>query len=230
MKVDLKQMAMNLAVVQGCRTRRPDFEKSNIGLPAVIFSCLGHNDSEGNPIIVIGTSPDGIIWREMAIWREARFDNPTDRNYLQNIGRTAGEAFDKAVDRAIITISGFEERFRQSPKTWTDRDFESLNDQVYQELARWPYGANHLSEAGRSFRGCDNNMFSEMSRCWKCRFGLHWDLDPRGLEREHPSQTALVANRPLNCAEDETAYQCMQLPLASLRNPPVDFPPQHFGI
>lgn len=78
------------------------------------------------------------------------------------------------------------------------------------------FGYNHLNESGRAFHGLGADMFTEMSRCWKCRFVYHYQVTrpmtskegSDGLTAEDPRQTSWIWNKEFKCAEDLCHYRC----------------------
>jgi len=133
---------------------------------------------------------------------------------------------------------------RHEKDSLTNEDYNKIGRAMYKACV-YPalpadFGFNHLAEVGRPFYGSGENMFDETSRCWKCRFVHHYDVNaglagpvpkakpvilPSAVVLENPRLTKLHANGPLGCAEDLVHFQCSQLPAVVPAVPMPTVPP-----
>ena len=204
-----------------------DNGRPGIGLPIVIFVCMTDR------IVACSGDQWGI---SMAAFnqisrarRRDRFGNTKWTTMLDNAGTRVQQRFEYVTRwfrKNDMYFGG-----RAQNRTLDPRKYNDLVECMYEaglnhppyardELGGEPldrkFGYEHLSESGRAFYGAGNNMFDEMSRCWKCRFLFHYrtpkpgtaNEHSDGLEAEDPRQTSWICNNPLVCAEDLCHHRC----------------------
>jgi hypothetical protein len=225
-------MINGLILPQKVRARSLPQKDDATGLPAVLFCCLSHVDSSGNPILIASGSTE--LWgkflkRALYAWRAGRFQAGTSRDRLFAAGEAASRKFGLILAKVKADWCGMAAGYEQN--TLTDGDYNAIGDAMYGDDDLCPalpanFGLNHLAEVGRSFSGSGEDMFDETSRCWKCRFVHHYNVNdgltgpipqgvpvilPGAVVPENPRLTKLHANGPLTCAEDLVEFQCSQL-------------------
>jgi len=232
-------MINRIILPQGARARSLPEKYDGTGLPSVLFCCLSHVDGNGNSILVTSCSTDSwgpFLKRALHTWRAARFEAGPDRDSLHTAGAQASTKF-----RAILNANGVGLKERHEKMALTNEEYNEIGRAVYEDGALPAnFGFNHLAEVGRPFRGSGKNMFDETSRCWKCRFIHHYDVNagiagpvyqgmpviqPGAVVRENPRLTKLHANGPLGCAEDLVHFQCNRLPAVLPTVPMQTVPP-----
>jgi len=204
------------------------------GLPIVLFVCMGHRTATDTPRIVAACSgdnwlPNQNLHKVSRKWREARMPNIADaKTALETMGRRVVDRFNSVKARIVqvaphASDATFNERMYTNQ--FSDAEFNEFVTAMYDDnnetygptnVLVAPFGNNHLSEPGRSFRGSGPHIFEEMSRCWKCRFVAQYQDDysnahahAAALVQEDPRQTLFAANEPLSCAEDMCHLLCL---------------------
>ncbi|MCJ1400400.1 hypothetical protein MMC11_003605 [Xylographa trunciseda] len=248
---DLKQLLLHNTTLHQFSADSTVAEAENeTGLPVVLFVCMGHTRADGGPRVVVACSGDNWIPNRILNgwtrdWRKARMTDAGARQQLQTMGTTAVARFN-IVRVAILQVPphNADPLFanRLQTRTATNPEYNELVTAMYSNAAPYGpspntlpnnFGNNHLTEAGRSFRGCGPTIYQEMSRCWKCRFLAQYfdDHDNEhahapSMIKEDPTQTSFVANGPLSCAEDLCHLFCDSA--ARLITPAQNMPPQPY--
>jgi hypothetical protein len=239
-------MINQLILPQRTRARSPPHKYDAMGLPSVLFCCLSHVDSNGNRILVANSSTDTwgpFLKRTLDAWRAGRFQPGPIRDRLHAAGDEASRKFETILTKVEADWRGMKSKYEKN--SFTNEDYNAIGRAMFEDGVRpalpTDFGFNHLAEVGRSFCGSGENMFDENSRCWKCRFVCHYDVNaglagpipqghpvilPGAVVLENPRLTKLHANGPLGCAEDLVHFQCSQLPavLPVFPMPTVPFP------
>ena len=236
-------MINQLILPQRARARSPPVKGDETGLPSVLFCCLSHVDGNGIPFLIAGCSTDSwgrSLKRVLHIWRDSRFQAGIDRGMLHIAGHQASTKFEAVLAR--IDANWGDVKDRHENNSLTNEDYNRIGRAVYEDDPALPanFGFNHLAEVARPFCGSGENMFDEISRCWKCRFVHHYDVNaglagpvpqgmpviqPGAIVRENPRLTKLHANGPLGCAEDLVHFQCSRLPAVAPTVPMPTVPP-----
>lgn len=183
----------------------------------------GEHQSEEDPVFP--------IHREAKKWRRARFVDVSRSKRMELYGNKVRNAFTEIVGEILdaAKADGVSEKAKELAEAkdlerdiranqLTPTQYNAIARKVHERLGKsmkmdYPTrcGFNHRGEFGRPFHGHGPEIFTEMSRCWKCRFLYFYDVNAASLEREHPQQTRFSANRGLECAEDLVHHQCQQL-------------------
>lgn len=232
-------MINRLILPQRARTRHPPNEKiDSTGLPSILFCCLSHTDPDNNGILVASCNADSwgpFLKGTLQAWRAGRMAFGPSRDDLFTAGDEVSRKFERILSKVKVDWLGMKDRYERN--LLTNDDYNAIGHAVNEEDADasgvhkalpYDFGFNHLAEVGRPFHGSGNNMFDETSRCWKCRFVHHYDVNaglsgyipestpvivPGSVALENPRLTSLHANGPLLCAEDLVHFQCSQLPV-----------------
>jgi len=241
-------MINHLILPQRVRARLPPPHKCDVtGLPSVLFCCLSHVDSNGNRILVAGCSTDQwgtFLKGTLHAWRAGRFETGPIRDSLRDAGNEASRKFESILAKVKDDWRGMKNSYEKN--SFTNEEYNAIGRAMFEDDGVHPalptdFGFNHLAEVGRPFCGSGLNMFDEMSRCWKCRFVCHYDVNaglagpipqgapvilPGAVVPENPRLTKFHANGPLGCAEDLAHFQCSQLPAVqpAVPMPTVPFP------
>ncbi|KAL8787467.1 MAG: hypothetical protein Q9195_007759 [Heterodermia aff. obscurata] len=209
------------------------------GLPKVVFVCF--DDLIVSCSLDDWSDPAQEHRKDLSNARTARFPVQEQKtlNYLRDLIAARFGFVEGVLTSQDLTYS-----IRAGLRILSRQEYNNFVQYMYQETTDIPndtskvegrpidhqIGNNHLHEAGRAFHGSGEMMFTEMSRCWKCRF-LHHYKTPRpgevkttGLEAEEPTQTTWNPNKALVCAEDLCHVRCK-----AIRGDQYD-PQQNFAI
>jgi hypothetical protein len=172
-------------------------EVTDRGLPFVLFVCMADK--------LVACSGD--LWggfrefnRASRTRRKARFARPDWSNVLQDKGIQAKNRF------VFVTkwLDGRDVNFgrRANERNLPMKKYNELVESMYEaggDGGPWPphtpgtpggvpldskYGFNHTAESGRSFYGKGADLFTPISRCWKCRFVFYYKLFRPGVAQE----------------------------------------------
>jgi hypothetical protein len=161
------------------------------GLPSALFCCLSHVDSGGNRILVASCSTDSwgtFLKGTLHAWRAGRFEIGPNRDRLYAAGNEAPRKFEPILAKVKANWRGMETRYEQG--TLTNEDYNAIGRAMFEDDGVHPalpadFGFNHLAEVGRPFSGSGENIFNEISRCWKCRYVHHYNVNA-GLAGDIP--------------------------------------------
>ena len=193
---------------------------STIGLPRVVFVCMKHK------LAACSADQWGAFKgfdKEMRTLRNSRYANVDMKEEMQHQREKVSNRFD-SVSETLHKTSDIQLRAKK----------QTLDKNEYNEFVRAMYrtpvfvsdngdkplvpeiGFCHFEESARAFWAANKKekMFTETSRCWKCRFLYLYDVPQKGAENdtglkpEEPSQAAWRCNEAWCCAEDLCHYRC----------------------
>ncbi|KAF2118012.1 hypothetical protein BDV96DRAFT_571265 [Lophiotrema nucula] len=171
-----------------------------VGLPQVLFACIGELNpppsSVRHPLIATCSNDQWThlhtLRGRLNEWRATRYG--AKKQTLSDKGTKAFNRFNQTVGPYYLTrttqpvgtrdpqlsnidygnIVGFMSNPLPDPNPPTSDPWSApyITEDILTKRLEIGFGIDRTGHAGRSFHGCGNDLFQEMSRCWKCRF-LH---------------------------------------------------------
>ena len=222
---DLKaRMVASRVVFRQLVNAQPLNSRAHVGLPVVVFVCMtdrlvAFSKDKWDALKTYENALRDFRYRRFSIdpivdsmvdKRHAVFNRLT---FIQDWCELNVATFRNRANACTLTPNEYNLVVASIYETRPDGPLDNNSVQGGQPLGR-TFGYNHRPESGRAFRASGQEMFMEMSRCWKCRFLYQYDiprpgqLNNTGLIAEEPTQTAWNCNIPLCCAEDLCHYRC----------------------